>query len=136
MPLHLITPFDRDDVASSDGEPSVGAFADWRRHGADLCYILLKASAFLGAIYLMVLGLPLLFFLMLTGGDLALLFVQLGNLSVHYLAADHAARASFGSAMTLGLFGVATLITILRIPRFLDDVSRGLSGLSAQGEVS
>ena len=127
MPLHLVTPFDRDDLAPPGDDPAPSVFANWRRHAADLCTILIKAGAFLGAIYLMVLGLPLVFFLLLTGGDLALLFVQLGNLSAHYLAADHARQASFAAELKLGLFGIATLVAILRLPHFLDDVSTTLA---------
>lgn len=124
MPLHFATPFDDDKAVPPGGEES--SIDRWRRHGADICFILIKAGGFLGAIYLMVLGLPLVFFLMLAGGDLSLLFVQLGNLSAHYLAADHARQASFAAELKLGLFGVATLIAILRLPRFLDDVATTL----------
>lgn len=97
------------------------------RHFADLWYILVKAGAFLGAIYLMVLGLPLLAFLMLAGGDPERLFLHLDNLSAHYLAADHARRALFAGELTLGFFGVATFAAIWRLPAFLDDVAAGLS---------
>jgi hypothetical protein len=98
-----------------------------RRHFADLWYIIVKAGAFLGAIYLMVLGLPLLAFLMLSGGDPERLFLHLGNLSAHYIAADHARRALFAGELTLGFFGLATFAAIWRLPAFLDDVAAGLS---------
>ena len=54
-------------------------------------------------------------------------FMHLGNLAAHYLAADHAAQAGFINELKLGLFGVATLIVIWRLPRFLDDVSAALA---------
>jgi hypothetical protein len=101
--------------------------SELRRHFADLWYILVKAGAFLGAIYLAVLGLPLLAFLMLAGGDPERLFLHLGNLSAHYLAADHARRALFAGELTLGFFGLATFAAIWRLPAFLDDVATGLS---------
>jgi len=136
MPLYLVTPFDRDhdpmaapDAAEGAPAPGINRSPPFRRlcrFGADLCYILIKAGAFLGAIYLAVLGLPLLFFLALVGGDLSLLFAQLGNLSAHYLAATHAAQASFDATIKLGLFGLATLIAIWRLPRFLDVVAATL----------
>ena len=90
---------------------------------ADLCFILVKAGAFLGAIYLAVLGLPLLFFLLLTGGDMTLLFAQLGNLAAHYQAADHARQAAFANELKLAALGIATLAVIWRLPRFLGDVA-------------
>jgi len=129
MPLHLVSPFDGEDIPlpSEPSSPSEQALLARLRHPfADICFILLKAGAFLGAIYLAVLGLPLLFFLALVGGNLDLLFLQLGNLSAHYLATDHAAQALFAGELKLGLFGIATLIAILRLPRFLDDVARTL----------
>jgi len=94
---------------------------------ADLWYILVKAGAFLGAIYLMVLGLPLLAFLLLAGGDPERFFLHLGNLSAHYLAADHARRLIFTRELALGLFGIATFAAIWRLPRFLDEVADSLS---------
>ncbi|WP_088306562.1 hypothetical protein [Novosphingobium sp. B 225] len=124
MPLHLVTPFDRapETPGELDAKPSPK-----RRIFADLCYILVKAGAFLGSIYLAVLGLPLAYFLLLVGGNPALLFTQLGNLSAHYLAADHAAQARFVQAAAYGLLGVATLVVIWRLPRFASQVAETLA---------
>lgn len=124
MPLQLVTPFDREDQAP----PLIAqaTLARWRARFADMCFIVLKAGAFLGAIYLAVLGLPLLVFLALVGGDIELLFTQLGNLSAHYLAADQARQAGFAGGIKLGLFGIATLIAIWRLPRFLNEISATL----------
>lgn len=137
MPLYLVTPFDHlaTPVAADMAPPGLPAPATSagdnpppaRRYLADLWYILVKAGAFLGAIYLMVLGLPLLAFLMLAGGDPERLFLHLDNLAAHYLAADHNARAAFDQGTALGLFGLATLIAIWRLPSFLDAVQAGLS---------
>jgi hypothetical protein len=137
MPLYLVTPFDQvampvaPDMAPPglpDPKPTSGSsLPPARRYLADLWFILVKAGAFLGAIYLMVLGLPLLAFLMLAGGDPERLFLHLDNLAAHYLAADHNARAAFDQGTALGLFGLATLIAIWRLPAFLDAVQAGLS---------
>jgi len=128
MPLHLVSPFDREvDTPPGDDQPAPVSTRHWRQPLRDICYILIMAGAYLGSIYLMVLGLPLLFFLMLAGGDLSLFFIHIGNLAAHYLAADHAAQAGFINELKLGLFGVATLIVIWRLPRFLDDVSAALA---------
>jgi hypothetical protein len=133
MPVHLVTPFDRaQDREAEDGFVLSPPGKTWRAHLADICYILIKAGAFLGAIYLMVLGLPLLFFLMIAAGDMTLLFSHLGNLAAHYLAADHARQASFVNELKLGLFAIATLIAVLRLPRFLDEVAHGLARRSAE----
>ena len=151
MPLQLISPYDRDPdpaphAVQQEQAPAamLGAQLDARldlssdlqadlppesptkrvpRIFADLCFILVKAGAFLGAIYLAVLGLPLLFFLLLTGGDMMLLFTQLGNLAAHYLAADHARQAHFGNELKLAALGLATLAVIWRLPRFLGEVA-------------
>lgn len=138
MPLYLVTPFDHHAAPSAaetpqavqpvQQKPSGEAPPPRRRRLSDLWFILVKAGAFLGAIYLMVLGLPLLAFLMLAGGDPERLFLHLDNLAAHYLAADHGARAAFDQGTALGLFGLATLIAIWRLPRFLDDVHTGLAG--------
>lgn len=125
MPLHLATPFDPGDAPP--GAVRAAQTPAFRRRFADLCFILVKAGAFLGAIYLMVLALPLAFFLLLSGGDMDLFFAQLGNLSAHYLAADHAGRASFVGVIRLGLIGLATLGVIWRVPKFLDEVSDALA---------
>ena len=137
MPLYLASPFDREvepDAASLPPRPAIRHSLPLRqtihrlpRLAADLFYLLVKAGAFLGAIYLAVLGLPLLFFLALVGGDMTLFFTQLGNLSAHYLAADHASRASFAAVIKLVLLGLATFVVIWRLPRFLDEVSAELA---------
>ena len=105
------------------GFPVASRSTRLRQIFADLCFILVKAGAFLGAIYLAVLGLPLLLLLLLTGGDMTLLFAQLGNLSAHYLAADHAGQAVFANELKLAGLALATLTVIWRLPRFLDDVA-------------
>mgnify|MGYP006331725945 FL=1 len=128
MPLHLVSPFDREvETPPGDNPPGPISTQHWRQPLRDICFILIKAGAYLGSIYLAVLGLPLLFFLLLAGGDLGLFFMHLGNLAAHYLAADHAAQAGFINELKLGLFGVATLVVIWRLPRFLDDVSAALA---------
>lgn len=127
MPLHLVTPIDCDPAEQPLYENGSVSAPPWRRIFADICFILIKAGAFLGSIYLAVLGLPLLFFLLLTGGDMALLFAQLGNLAAHYLAADHAAQALFGNTLKLAALAIATLVAIWRLPAFLDDVTRALA---------
>lgn len=147
MPLQLISPFDHDPDIAPEQQQSVtppavlpdaqlDAILDLSPDEqtkapakrllqifADLCFILVKAGAFLGAIYLSVLGLPLLFFLLLTGGDMTLLFAQLGNLAAHYQAADHARQAAFANELKLAALGIATLAVIWRLPRFLGEIA-------------
>jgi hypothetical protein len=126
MPLYHSTPFDREPAPAPPGEPRRALALPWRRPLADFCFILIKAGGFLGSIYLAVLGLPLLFFLALAGGNLQLLFLQVGNLSTHYLAADGASQAAFAGTLKLALMGVATFVAIWRLPRFLNEVGRAL----------
>ena len=126
MPLYHSSPFDREPAPAPPGEASPARAIPWRRPISDFCFILIKAGAFLGSIYLAVLGLPLLFFLALAGGNMALLFTQLGNLSAHYLAADGASQEAFSGTLKLALLGIATFVAIWRLPRFLDEVGRAL----------
>lgn len=132
MPLHLVSPFD-DEGEFPPGQAAAAPPArPWRQPLADLCFILIKAGAYLGSIYLMVLGLPLLFFLAMTGGDMNLLFAQIGNLAAHYVAADAARQMSFANEIKLCFLGIATFAAIWRLPRFLDEVAHTLSPRSEE----
>lgn len=126
--IDFASPFDREHHEEGD-VPGLAArilvSPAWRRV-ADLCFILVKAAAYLAAIYLAVLGLPLLAFLVASGGDMALLFAQLGNLSAHYLAAPAASQAMFAGEIKLTLAAIATFAAIWRLPRFLDEVAATL----------
>ncbi len=129
-PLHL--------VASTQDRPSQvdtrhvpaneAAHKGWRKRAADLCFITLRASTFLGSSYLMALGVPLVFFLAISGGDGSSLFSHLANLATRFLAADYARQVSFLAEFKLVLIAAATLIAALRLPRFLRDLERDLSG--------
>lgn len=126
MSLHSVTPLDRDAADLRARKADAKTSPPWRRIFADICFILIKSSAFLGSIYLAVLGLPLLFFLALSGGDMTLLFGQLGNLAAHYLAADQSAQALFGNTLKLGALAIATLVALWRLPTFLNDMACAL----------
>ena len=99
-----------------------------RQRGADLCFIALKGAMFLASSYLMALGLPLLFFLLLSGGHADALFGHIANLAERFLAADVLRRANFLSEFKTLLIGAATLVVIARLPRFIRDLDRELSG--------
>jgi hypothetical protein len=98
----------------------------WRGHAADTCYILLKAGSFLATTYLMTLGLPLLFFLMISGGDVELFFAQLANFADRFLGADPDRQVGFVNELKFGLISLATLVACLRLPGFLCEVNEGL----------
>lgn len=127
MPLHLVTPFDRTDP-SEDEQPVSQPVQTLRSRMADGCYILLRGSLFLGSSYLMALGLPLLFFLLLSGGNPDAFFAHVANLSDRFLAADLARRVTFLGQCKLVLIGLATLVVVWRMPRFIRDLDRELSG--------
>jgi hypothetical protein len=79
--------------------PPFPSVPTWRSRMADGCYIVLRGSLFLGSSYLMALGLPLLFFLALSGGNPDAFFAHVANLGDRFLAADLARRVTFlGSA--------------------------------------
>jgi hypothetical protein len=82
------------------------------------CHIMLEASLLAMSSVLMALGLPLCFFLILSGWDLLGLFTHLDNLSSHYLEADGVRRLAFSSDLKIIFFGSTALIAALRMPGF------------------
>ncbi|WP_397586583.1 hypothetical protein [Sphingobium fuliginis] len=127
MPLHLVTPFDRTDP-SDEEQPVSQPVRTLRSRMADGCYILLRGCLFLGSSYLMALGLPLLFFLLLSGGNPDAFFAHVANLGDRFLAADLARRVTFLGQCKFVLIGLATLVVVWRMPRFIRDLDRELSG--------
>lgn len=125
MPLHLVTPQDKAAEAPMSDElpPEKG----WRGRAADACYILAKAGLFLASSYLIALGLPLLFFLLLAGGSAEAFFAHLGNFADRFLAAEPARRVAFLGETKFALMGLATFVVIWRLPRFIFDLERTLS---------
>lgn len=99
----------------------------WRHHLADACYLAIKGTAFAASSLAMTLGLPLAFFLALSGWHLDMLFTQIENLSGRYLAADGARRTAFADLVEIGFIGMFALIAIWRLPRFINDVGQGLA---------
>lgn len=128
MPLHLVTPIDRAQDARADSESLDLPVKGWRSHAADLCYIVLRGSTFLASSYLMALGLPLLFFLLISGGDAGVFFAHLANISDRFLGAEQGRQISFLDEFKFVLIGVATLVVVWRLPRFINDLERELSG--------
>ena len=127
MPLHLVTPFDRTDP-SEDEQPVSQPVRTLRSRVADGCYILIRGCLFLGSSYLMALGLPLLFFLLLSGGSPDAFFAHVANLGDRFLAADFERRVAFLGECKVLLAGLATLVVVWRMPRFIRDLDRELSG--------
>lgn len=83
------------------------------------CHIMLEASLFATSSVLMALGLPLCFFLILSGWDLLSLFTHLDNLSSRYLEATGTRRLIFSSDLKIMFFAVTALVAALRIPGFI-----------------
>lgn len=128
MPLHLVTPIDRAQDARADSDSLDLPVKGWRSHAADLCYIVLRGSTFLASSYLMALGLPLLFFLLISGGDAGVFFAHLANISERFLGAEQGRQIGFLDEFKFVLIGVATLVVVWRLPRFINDLERELSG--------
>ena len=124
MPLNFTTPFDRDhEEEPSRSAPAFTGKAKWAL-AADICFIMIKAGSFLTSTYLMTLGLPLLFFLAISGWHMDLLFIQLGNLAARFQGAEPVRQIGFLRDVTFILIGMATLIGIWRMPRFLGEIAR------------
>lgn len=128
MPLHLVTPIDRAQDARADSDSLDLPVKGWRSHAADFCYIVLRGSTFLASSYLMALGLPLLFFLLISGGDAGVFFAHLANISDRFLGAEQGRQIGFLDEFKFVLIGVATLVVVWRLPRFINDLERELSG--------
>ena len=128
MPLHLVTPIDRAQDACADSDSLELPDKGWRSHAADLCYIVLRGSTFLASSYLMALGLPLLFFLLISGGDAGVFFAHLANIADRFLGAEQGRPIGFLDEFKFVLIGVATLVVVWRLPRFVNDLERELSG--------
>ena len=128
MPLHLVTPIDQAEDARADSDSLDLPVKGWRSHAADLCYIVLRGSTFLASSYLMALGLPLLFFLSVSGGDAGVFFAHLANISDRFLGAEQGRQIGFLDEFKFVLIGVATLVVVWRLPRFINDLERELSG--------
>lgn len=129
-PLHLVAAAEHN-PAHCDAHhtpANEAAHRGWRRRAADMCFITLRASTFLGSSYLMALGVPLVFFLAVSGGDGESFFAHLANLAERFRAADYARQVAFLGEFKLVLIGAATLIAAVRLPRFLKDLERDLSG--------
>ena len=128
MPRHLVTPIDRAQDACADSDSLELPDKGWRSHAADLCYIVLRGSTFLASSYLMALGLPLLFFLLISGGDAGVFFAHLANIADRFLGAEQGRQIGFLDEFKFVLIGVATLVVVWRLPRFVNDLERELSG--------
>lgn len=107
-----------------DGKPP-------RRHwwglGADCCYIVLKAGTYLMACWVIAMGLPLMFLLLLCMGQLDMAFLFLGSLFGAFVDATPDRQYAFAHQASWVLVALATAVAAWRLPRFLDEVSKGLN---------
>lgn len=101
-----------------------------RRHwwglGADCCYIVIKSGIYLMACWIIAMGLPLMFLLLLTGGQLDKVFLFLGSLFGAFGGATPDRQYMFAHEASWCLIALATAVAAWRLPRFLVDVSEGL----------
>ena len=98
----------------------------WWGIGADCCYIVIKSGIYLMACWVIAMGLPMMFLLLLTGGKLDLSFAFLGSLFGAFADAAPDRQYAFASRATWFLVALATAVAVWRLPRFLDEVSDGL----------
>ncbi len=89
------------------------------------CHIMLETSLFAASSVLMALGLPLFFFLAISGWDLLGLFTHLDNLSARYIEATAVRRLSFSSDLKIMFFAATALIALLRMPGFITRIWGG-----------
>lgn len=154
MPLHHHTPFDREYAADHESfaEPDWRPYAPliaaiengedlphpprklaqrqsrhWWGLGADCCYIVVKAGIYLMACWVIAMGLPLMFLLLLCMGQLDMAFLFLGSLFGAFVDATPDRQYAFAHQASWVLVAAATAVAAWRLPRFLDEVSKGLN---------
>jgi hypothetical protein len=96
---------------------------------ADGCYIMIRSGIFLMACWVIAMGLPLMFLLLLTGGQMDVTFAFLGSLFGAFADATPDRQYVFANQSTWFLVALATAVAAWRLPRFLDEVSEGLKTL-------
>jgi len=120
MTFDFTTPMDR--AADCALEKSRAAPFPWRRFLSDSCYIMIRSSGFAVTTFLMTLGLPLFFFLLISGWNMDLLFLQLDNIANRYLGAETARQLAFSGELQTGFFAAVVLIALWRTPRFVSEL--------------
>lgn len=156
MPLNMISPFDREALPATGPVPiplpspvpdlalvsacehrpggssafrTAATSKPWKRWwgmAADCCYIVIAAGSYLLSCWMMALGLPLMLLLVLTGGNLDMVFVFIGELFGHFAATPQGLRVPFARDAAYCLIGLATAVAAVRLPRFLDRVTATL----------
>lgn len=124
MTFDFTTPMDR--AAETSQQQRRASPFPWRRFLGDSCYIFIRSSAFAVTTFLMTLGLPLFFFLLISGWNIDLLFLELDNIANRYLGADSARQLAFSGELQVGFMLVMLLIAIWRTPRFVSELNRAL----------
>lgn len=152
MPHYLHSPFDREVEAKPEPDwlphrPIITATQEghdfprpprragpttprhWWGLAADGCYIVVRSGIYLMACWVIAMGLPLMFLLLLTGGQMDMTFSFLGSLFGAFADAPPDRQYAFASQSTWFLVALATAVAAWRLPRFLDEVSDGLKTL-------
>lgn len=126
MSLNVVTSIDRalDEARANPALPKKALKLP--PYISDSCFITINAAGFAVSTFLMTLGLPLFFFLLLSGWNMDLLFLQVENLASRYVAAGAERQLVFSDELKIGFFGVAAIMALWRTPRFVRDISRVL----------
>ncbi len=95
----------------------------WRMCMEQSCEVFLLASGFAFSTVMITLGIPLFFFLAISGWDLAGLFAHLDNLSSRYLEANASRRLTFSSDLKWVFFTATALIAAVRFPAFFKRIA-------------
>ena len=95
---------------------------------AELCYFTLRLSGWLALTLLSTFGLYAVFFMALGAFSAEGFFAHLANISDRFLGAEQGRQIGFLDEFKFVLIGVATLVVVWRLPRFINDLERELSG--------
>ena len=134
MPTLIDTPFDRMPTATPltvADAPLPKSMPHIRRVFADFCYLMLSTMGFIASSILMVLGLPLFIFFALSGWDIGLLAINLGNFADHFLTADADARKAFADDAKWAFIAVVAILHLTRMPGWFARLWDGLDRAKA-----
>lgn len=91
------------------------------------CHIMFEALLFAMSSAMMALGLPLFFFLTISGWDLLGLFTHMENISARYLEAEGARRLAFSYDLRFMFAAATALVAAVRMPQFLSNLMQAHS---------
>lgn len=99
----------------------------WSRFAGDSVYVAFVTAAWMFGNILGALGCAVAFFIVISAGEWDAFFLQLGNLTSHYAAADLGRRGVFEHQLVQVFTILIVVIALLRVPTFVRHLRQGLA---------